>query len=344
MFEKIVVFICVAGLVAAVPKPQGTVDDAADICSLPPVRPSPIACSGFFKKWTFSATSGTCQEFIYGGCGGTGNLFGSEADCLARCGKKVVTQQQLVDDDKAQDPCLLPKAPGNCRAHVPSFFFNAESASCESFVYTGCKGNDNRFATQDACADKCKAHFAKSEASDATQVASPVADHDTAASAAQSSDPCLLPKAAGNCRAHVPSFYFNSAAGNCESFVYTGCKGNDNRFPNQDACLDMCKAHLAKSGADGSAQQQTPVVQVAVKNEVTGEGLTRQERCSLPPTKTEGVFSCLAFIPSWTFNTTSQACEPYVYGGCGKTANLYSNEQDCKAACADPETSKSTGN
>ena len=67
--------------------------------------------------------------------------------------------------------------------------------------------------------------------------------------------------------------------------------------------------------------------------------LTKQELCSLPPVN-PSPFSCLAFIPSWTYNATSGQCESYIYGGCGKTANLFQSEETCKATC---ETSKGIG-
>ncbi|XP_016930790.1 kunitz-like toxin PcKuz3 [Drosophila suzukii] len=43
-----------------------------------------------------------------------------------------------------------------CAAFVPSFSYHSESNSCESFVYGGCGGNDNRFPTQEQCENKCK--------------------------------------------------------------------------------------------------------------------------------------------------------------------------------------------
>lgn len=56
--------------------------------------------------------------------------------------------------------------------------------------------------------------------------------------------------------------------------------------------------------------------------------------CSLPPdnSKTTGR-ACMAFVPSWTFNSTSNKCESYVYGGCGKTANLFRTEEACQSTC-----------
>ena len=61
-------------------------------------------------------------------------------------------------------------------------------------------------------------------------------------------------------------------------------------------------------------------------------------KCNLPPVN-PSPFSCLAAIPSWTFNSTAGKCESYMYGGCGKTANLFSSQDDCNAACG-PKPSK----
>lgn len=61
---------------------------------------------------------------------------------------------------------------------------------------------------------------------------------------------------------------------------------------------------------------------------------TVSDICSLPPdnSKTTGR-ACMAFVPSWTFNSTSNKCESYVYGGCGKTANLFRTEEACQSTC-----------
>lgn len=59
-----------------------------DICSLPPVNPSPIECSGVIPRYTYNASTETCEKFIYGGCFGTKNLFKNEFACLAQCNKQ----------------------------------------------------------------------------------------------------------------------------------------------------------------------------------------------------------------------------------------------------------------
>ncbi|XP_005182678.1 kunitz-like toxin PcKuz3 [Musca domestica] len=57
-----------------------------------------------------------------------------------------------------KDPiCGQPSAViGICRAEIPKFTYNAASNECISFVYGGCHGNDNNFATKEECEEKCK--------------------------------------------------------------------------------------------------------------------------------------------------------------------------------------------
>ena len=42
---------------------------------------------------------------------------------------------------------------------------------------------------------------------------------------------------------------------------------------------------------------------------------------------------CLAYFPSYFYNSTSRMCEMFVYGGCGGNENRFSTIEDCQAAC-----------
>lgn len=35
-------------------------------------------------------------------------------------------------------------------------------------------------------------------------------------------------------------FYFNDALGICQHFYYSGCDGNANNFPTEEACIASC--------------------------------------------------------------------------------------------------------
>uniref|UniRef100_A0A131XQW5 Putative chymotrypsin inhibitor n=1 Tax=Hyalomma excavatum TaxID=257692 RepID=A0A131XQW5_9ACAR len=53
------------------------------LCSLPPVQGT---CRGFFPSFYFDSSSGTCREFVYGGCKGNANRFESFQQCTRVCG------------------------------------------------------------------------------------------------------------------------------------------------------------------------------------------------------------------------------------------------------------------
>ena len=98
----------------------------------------------------------------------------------------------------------------------------------------------------------------------------------------------------------------------CESFFYGGCGGNGNNFHTLKECHEACRGHLAQPD-DVSLH-------------------LRSAHCLLPPVS-QTLLSCMAFFQRFTFNSKSLECEPYIYGGCGATANLYLSKEECKASC-----------
>uniref|UniRef100_G3MS35 BPTI/Kunitz inhibitor domain-containing protein n=1 Tax=Amblyomma maculatum TaxID=34609 RepID=G3MS35_AMBMU len=52
-------------------------------CFLPPVQGT---CRGYFPSFYFDSRSGSCRQFIYGGCGGNANRFSSVRECRRVCG------------------------------------------------------------------------------------------------------------------------------------------------------------------------------------------------------------------------------------------------------------------
>ncbi|NWW45417.1 EPPI protein, partial [Pedionomus torquatus] len=53
-----------------------------DICHLPPV---PGPCRGRFRHYAYNPATGTCQPFIYSGCGGNPNNFRTVKECQQVC-------------------------------------------------------------------------------------------------------------------------------------------------------------------------------------------------------------------------------------------------------------------
>ncbi len=69
-------------------KVQGLLDALnlnSTFCDLEPDQTSQtgVSCSAYMPMWWYNSTSGMCQEYIYGGCSKTDNLFDFEAVCEA---------------------------------------------------------------------------------------------------------------------------------------------------------------------------------------------------------------------------------------------------------------------
>ena len=76
-----------------------TYDDCQYACPRPSSDPCshPIVtgrCKAKIPRWAYSTESGTCVEFVYGGCGPTGNNFLSKDECMETCIGKVLLSPQ----------------------------------------------------------------------------------------------------------------------------------------------------------------------------------------------------------------------------------------------------------
>lgn len=164
--------------------------DAAVTCSQPR---DPGPCKAFVRSWYYDTTNQTCQEFLYGGCEGNGNVFQTQDMCVGRCmntttnstaappcscppeegtpvcGEDGITYESdcmaqcknvavaMLGPCEPQHTCAMPLAPGNCSAEVTRWGFNPLTRTCQSFRYSGCGGNGNNFATAADCQETCRA-------------------------------------------------------------------------------------------------------------------------------------------------------------------------------------------
>ena len=189
---------------------------------------------------------------------------------------------------KTEDACLLPRAAGPCEMVSPQFYFDTASRSCAAFNYGGCEGNENRFGTAAECEDTCRVFM----------------DRDT-----EAEDRCRLEKAAGRCRGFFKKYYYNSAAGKCEQFVYTGCQGNENRFDSAEECEASC------GPGDSAPRAPRPGRDPAV--------------CGGPVT----IGPCKSRVERFYYDAATGVCRQFYYSGCGGGTNMFTTAAACAAAC-----------
>ncbi|XP_049267159.1 actinia tenebrosa protease inhibitors, partial [Rhipicephalus sanguineus] len=124
---------------------------------------------------------------------------------------------------------------------------------------------------------------------------------------------CYEPKEVGPCKAYVPRYFYNTTTKYCERFVYGGCKGNGNNFLELDVCLKTCKVGY-KNITERLLTLRTPL---------------KDQVCYLP--KETG--PCFGYFPRYYYNTTTNTCEQFVYGGCRGNANNFETLHQCESKC-----------
>uniref|UniRef100_A0A023G5L9 Putative tick kunitz 87 n=1 Tax=Amblyomma triste TaxID=251400 RepID=A0A023G5L9_AMBTT len=122
---------------------------------------------------------------------------------------------------------------------IAKWFFNVTSQTCDEFKYLGCGGNANRFPSEDFCLDLCKSETKRDDG---------ITEADKASCREHTGDIIEPhPEAAcnqrldrgGSCPGNQPRvyWYYDQETKNCSRFLHCGCGGNDNKFPNEEFCL-----------------------------------------------------------------------------------------------------------
>uniref|UniRef100_A0A8C2RAL6 Eppin n=1 Tax=Capra hircus TaxID=9925 RepID=A0A8C2RAL6_CAPHI len=126
-----------------------------------------------------------------------------EKCCFFSCGRKCINLQQ--------DICSMPKEAGPCMALFHRWWYDKTNNTCSSFIYGGCRGNNNNFQSQAVCQSACS-----------------------------TKDVCTLPKVPGPCNAFFVRWWYDEQKETCSSFIYGGCQGNNNNFQSESVCQAIC--------------------------------------------------------------------------------------------------------
>uniref|UniRef100_A0A674IUC3 BPTI/Kunitz inhibitor domain-containing protein n=1 Tax=Terrapene triunguis TaxID=2587831 RepID=A0A674IUC3_9SAUR len=68
--------------------------------------------------------------------------------------------------------------------------------------------------------------------------------------------------------------------------------------------------------------------------------------CSAPPDFCQlspDIGPCKAWVPRLFYNSSSQHCELFIYGGCQGNPNNFAEEEECLQACGPPGESRAWG-
>ncbi|XP_048414329.1 tissue factor pathway inhibitor 2 [Stegostoma tigrinum] len=186
----------------------------------------------------------------------------------------LASQVNMAKQDNRGVCSLLPD-PGPCKALIQRFYYNRYTQNCEEFEYGGCSGNANNFKTLKECTRHCRRIKKVPKA-------------------------CRLEADSGPCRAYLERYFYNFTTGQCEEFVFGGCRGNENNFKDVSSCQNECKPISALPSF-----------------------------CTKP--KDKG--TCAADILRFYFNDEKGICETFDYSGCGGNNNNFISLNECQKIC-----------
>ncbi|KAL3195691.1 hypothetical protein MRX96_001813 [Rhipicephalus microplus] len=129
---------------------------------------------------------------------------------------------------------------------------------------------------------------------------------------------CNETKNPGLCTGYFPRYYFNNVTKTCEQFIYGGCWGNGNNFHTLEECKDACSAYLTQSSHKIVRDFEVPLLALALP-----------KVCTYPPE----TGPCEAAMSRYYYNTTTETCEVFTYGGCHGNGNRFRTYSDCEKKC-----------
>ena len=109
-------------------------------------------------------------------------------------------------------------------------------------------------------------------------------------------------------------FYYNRFSQLCQPFSYTGCQGNDNRFPSKDECLDVCV----------NLEPTTPAPITPAPNYLN-------ERCREP--LDDGNKDCDTGGSYTRYYWDGWFCVAFVWRGCEGNNNRFVDRYECLLHC-----------
>nr|CAD2164986.1 unnamed protein product [Meloidogyne enterolobii] len=139
-----------------------TVDTSNDEKSACDVDIDPGSCGGIFMRYGFDRRTAQCRQFQYGGCEGNGNNFASLLDCRRRCLEEPEGKDE-IKEPLSPNICEHRIDPGTCSGTFHRFGYETLANRCTRFVYGGCGGNGNNFASIDDCRAACVRHICPPE-------------------------------------------------------------------------------------------------------------------------------------------------------------------------------------
>ncbi|KAK0412851.1 hypothetical protein QR680_006447 [Steinernema hermaphroditum] len=281
----------------------------------------PQRCNQLAPRYWYDYTTGQCAAFWWRGCLGNSNNFVSWEECNNVCAGVGPPEQTTpaAIQQQPQLPIQVPtEAPQPYIPEQPIPQQHPDQQPQETHPdQARIIAEHERIRAEEQ--RRREEHFRREQErreQEARQRPGPGA----AVAPAQSRDACNQRVDKGRCDGHFASWYYEVATGTCEQFQYTGCGGNQNRFPTKDQCESLCLRAAA-----------SPRIGQGVIPEIQAQAPKSSHVCD----EAKDTGPCSQFTTKWFYNKADGTCNRFHYGGCEGTGNRFDSEQECKGTCGE---------
>ncbi|KAL1473238.1 hypothetical protein MTO96_038823 [Rhipicephalus appendiculatus] len=230
--------------------------------------------------------------------------------------------------------CMKKPDPGPCRAYIIRWFYDKNHHVCKTFVYGGCQGNSNSFATEQKCQATCMPTST---------------DQGTC-----SIDPKPRP-----CNARAQLWYFDHEENACRRFTAGFCGSSANKFATCRKCMNRCssadahracslaykKIHYKKYGISWPGEMEPRVRGPSSLMDRYMHGIVsriaREKKPTYLPTPSQCVKPpilgyCTPLVKAWFYDHNRKICTRVDPSLCGTGKNLFATEEQCTKVCTNP--------
>ncbi|XP_056003662.1 papilin-like [Ostrea edulis] len=270
--------------------------------------------------------------------------------CTCRSNGHVTCTRMTCNEPPVLDVCSQPQVTGPCRASVRRWWYNSKTNRCEKFTYGGCQGNENNFETRWACRGRCQRNSFSFNQLSSTMLGKIIVLFFVASACAQYDPP----------RPHPPSL---EKPGSCpKSDIITTCEcdprnikcNGDGECPGDQKCCSYgCGCRRRCVAPEGTL---TRVCKYNGKLYKPGQGFPSSDGCNRCTCGSNGFVSCTkracikppvldvcsqpkvtgpcrAAFRRWWYNSKTNRCEKFTYGGCRGNKNNFKTEWACRGRC-----------
>ncbi|CAB3406430.1 unnamed protein product [Caenorhabditis bovis] len=267
--------------------------------------------------------------------------------------------------------CRLPKNVGyTCGVTTPhsAFYFDSDIKECIEFMFEGCGGNQNRFATKDECMSGCRSLTSCGKGMPLMDFAGNIKRCDGERVPCPGSHECVgsgmssvcCQKADRICQSSVhlgtpcgvpptTRFYFDSSSKTCRPFTYTGCGGNENNFKTRGECMTFCNTEVICPRGEPHADRYS-INNIASCME--DRHCPRNYTCTARGGKKGACCPSKAFVcgtpfeaknncrrgsgepmKTWWFDYRKGECREAEHSNCDEHFNSFANQEQCTDYC-----------